>query len=83
MVRKDQAQGKVVVHKGLGQVSLAQNVVLLYVARGSALVQYPNNSSHQMRAADYLRLTSFPTPINLECDAGSVVLAVHIDRFQT
>ncbi|RAN49192.1 hypothetical protein RB25_07985 [Herbaspirillum rubrisubalbicans] len=82
MVRRERAQGRVVVLGDIQERRLPAATVLVYVAQGAACLSDQHGLRQTLRRGEFARLREEPaaTLPDLLCAPNSVVLAVCIDR---
>lgn len=80
MIRRELAEGEVVMMSAQNSRRLCADTALLYVAQGAACLSDPNGLQLQLRTGEFVRLHEGAVLPDLLCAAGSVVLAVHVRR---
>lgn len=80
MIRRELAEGEVVMMTEQNSRRLDADTALLYVAQGAACLSDQNGLQLQLRTGEFVRLREGALLPDLLCAAGAVVLAVHIRR---
>lgn len=80
MVRRDQAEGEVLMLSGQEPRRLPDDTVLLYVARGAASLSAAAGPGQSLRTGEFVRLREGTALPDLQCEAGAMLLAVRISK---